>query len=394
MVHRYLSLLAVTITLLTAFACTFSGSGTPEPEPTSTEAVAQIPTQASSTVLPATPTVTPTKAPPTPILPTETPTGSGPGGCILSEQFLSDVTIPDGTVLAPGSSFVKTWRVKNNGTCHWENYQLIFATGEQMGGPASVAVNNTPSNGTTDVSVNLVAPTAPGEHKSGWRFKATNGSVFGGVTVVISVPVPATATPQPTATTMPSPWSGQWLTNCGSAGCGTMNLFQSGSVVTGTYADNGKINGTVNGNRLSGTWTRSGTSGSFDWWLGGTNVKWRGNYNSVNGWCGYRSGETEPAPCGVGTFSGDWNVVCTSCDGPMRIYQDGRNFNGTYVNGTVQGTIDGTKATGTWITNEGLTGPLTWYLLNTIQFNGNYNATNPWCGYRGGSSAPTECLKP
>jgi hypothetical protein len=78
----------------------------------------------------------------------------------------------------------------------------------------------------------------------------------------------------------------------------------------------------------------------------------------------------------------------------MQIYQDGRNFTGTYVNGSVSGTIDGTKATGTWLTSGGSNGPFTWYLLNAIQFNGNYNGTNHWCGYRAGGSAPAECLKP
>ncbi|HTP08956.1 MAG TPA: NBR1-Ig-like domain-containing protein [Anaerolineae bacterium] len=394
MTRRYSLVITVLMLLAVSLACTFASSGTPAAEPTSTEVVAQVPTRIPPTVPPIAPTAIPTKAPPTPIPPTETPTGSGPGGCILSEQFLSDVTIPDGTVLVAGSSFVKTWRVKNNGTCTWENYQLVFATGEQMGGPAAVTVNNTPANGSVDVSVNLVASTVPGEHKGGWRFKATNGSVFGGVTVVISVPVPATATPLPTATSVPSPWGGQWITNCGAASCGTMNLFQSGSAVTGTYASGGTINGTVNGNRLTGTWSRNGTSGSFDWWIGGTNNKWRGNYNSVNGWCGYRSGETEPAPCGVGTFAGAWNVVGDAFTGAMSIYQDGRQFTGTYMSsGTVTGTIDGNTAAGMW-TNGSSSGSFTWYLLNALQFNGNYDTTHKWCGYRNGGSQPSECLKP
>ncbi len=392
MTHRSLVAVAFVMWLAISLACTFA-SGASAPESTPTEVAVQGSTPVSPTVPPIAPTVAPTKAPPTPVPPTETPTGSGPGGCILSEQFLGDVTIPDGTVLAPGSQFPKTWRVKNNGTCDWENYQLVFATGEQMGGPAAVSVNNTSTNGTVDVSVNLVAPSAPGEHKSGWRFRATNGSVFGGVTVVISVPVPATATPQPTATAVSSPWAGQWITNCGAASCGTMNLFQSGSIITGTYADNGTISGAVNGNRLTGTWTRNGTSGSLDWWLGGSNNKWRGNYNSVNGWCGYRSGETEPAPCGVGTFAGDWNVVGETFSGAMSIGQDGRQFTGTYPNGTVNGTIDGSTATGTW-TSGGSSGPFTWYLLNATQFNGNYDTSKKWCGYRSGGSQPTECLKP
>jgi Ig-like domain from next to BRCA1 gene len=395
MTRRFPLVVAVALWLAVSLACTFAGSSAPvDGVMTPTEVAVQVPTRLPPTAPPIAPTLVPTKAPPTPIPPTETPTGSGPGGCILSEQYLSDVTIPDGTVLAPSSPFVKTWRVKNNGTCNWENYQLIFATGEQMGGPASVNINNTPPNGTVDVTVNLIAPTAPGEHKGGWRFKASNGSVFGGVTVVISVPVPATATPQPTVTSALSPWNGQWITNCGAAGCGTMNLFQSGSVVTGTYANNGMINGTANGTRLSGTWSRNGTSGSFDWWIGGSNSKWRGNYNSVNGWCGYRSGETEPDPCGVGTFAGDWNVVGDAFTGPMNIYQDGRQFTGTYMgSGTVNGSIDGNTATGTWA-NGGLSGSFTWYLLNALQFNGNYDGSKKWCGYRSGGSQPAECFKP
>lgn len=395
MPRRFPLLLAVVMLLAVLLACTFAGSDAPPAvETTPTEVAAQVPTREPPTAPPVAPTTIPTKAPPTAVPPTETPTGSGPGGCILSQQYLSDVTIPDGTVLAPSAPFVKTWRVKNNGTCNWENYQLVFATGEQMSGPAAVNINNTPAGGTVDVSVNLVAPATPGEHKGGWRFKATNGSVFGGVTVVISVPVPATATPQPTATVVPSPWSGQWLTNCGAAGCGTMNLVQSGSVVTGTYADNGKINGVVNSNRLTGTWTRNATSGSFDWWMGGTNNKWRGNYNSITGWCGYRASETAPDPCGVGTFAGDWNVVGDDFTGPMSIYQDGRQFTGTYMgSGTVNGTIDGATATGTWV-NGGSAGSFKWYLLNALQFNGNYEGSKKWCGFRSGGTQPVECFKP
>ena len=389
--------IALVILILSSLACTFAGTSAPASGTTPT-VVVEIPTREPPTAPPIAPTLVPTKAPPAPIPPTDTPTGTGPGGCILSEQFLADVTIPDGTVLAPGTPFVKTWRVKNNGTCDWENYQLIFAAGEQMSGPVAVNVNRTPAGGTTDVSVNLVAPPTPGEHKGGWRFKATNGSVFGGLTVVISVPAPATATPLPAATAVPVNWNGQWITNCGSANCGVMNLSQNGNKVTGTYADNGTLSGTLNGNRLSGTWTRGGASGSFDWWLGGSGAKWRGNYNSVDGWCGYRSGQTEPSPCGVATFTGDWNTVGEQFNAPLNLYQDGSQLIGTLVlpsgNVTMNGSIDGTKASGTWNQPGGTSNTFTWYLLNPLQFNGNYDGDKKWCGYRSGSSAPAECYKP
>jgi len=33
-------------------------------------------------------------------------------------QFVTDVTVPDGTYLAPGTTFTKTWRLKNIAAAH------------------------------------------------------------------------------------------------------------------------------------------------------------------------------------------------------------------------------------------------------------------------------------
>lgn len=394
--HRTM-LLALIMLIVTSLACSLS-TGDTTPQPIATTAG---PTQLAQTLPPvamvtpsaaASPTATTTTVPPT-----ETPpSGTGPGGCVLKEEYVADVTIPDNTVLAPGAAFLKTWRVKNTGTCTWDTtYQLVFADGNQMGGPAGVNVNSTAPNATVDISVNLLAPTTSGTHTARWRLKASNGAIFGGVTVVIVVP----ATPTPTATITPTVstgiWNGHWETNCAVFGCGAMELVQKGGVVTGTFGVSGTINATAIGNRLTGAWTNGGSAGSIDWWMGTTNVRWRGNYDAINAWCGHRTGEVDPTPCGVGTFASDWNVLCVGCDGPMKIDQDGRNFTGTYANGTVEGTIDGATATGTWRkTADGTTGTFTWYLINGQQFNGNYGGTNQWCGYRSGSGAPSPCLKP
>ena len=49
-------------------------------------------------------------------------------------QFIADVTVPDGTVFAPGATFTKTWRLKNVGTCAWNtSYQLVFFSGRANG---------------------------------------------------------------------------------------------------------------------------------------------------------------------------------------------------------------------------------------------------------------------
>jgi hypothetical protein len=316
---------------------------------------------------------------------------------MLAEQYVADVSIPDGTVLAGGSPFVKTWRVKNTGTCTWENYKLIFAVGEQMSGPASVNVNTTPPGATVDVTVNLVAPTTPGEHKGGWRFQATNGSVFGSVTVVIVVPSPATPTFTPTPVPVTN-WAGEWISNCGAFNCGTVILVQNGTSINGTFGGGGVIFGTLINNRLTGTWSRGGSSGSIDWWMGGSGKKWRGNYSAVNGWCGYRAGETEPSPCGVGTFTGDWNSVGQDFSAPLSIYQDGDALVGTLKLSSgdvrIDGTINGTKASGVWNQPGGTSNSFVWYLLNAAQFNGNYSGAKMWCGFRSGGTQPAECFKP
>jgi hypothetical protein len=121
----------------------------------------------------ATPTVTP--APGTP-----TPTPIPPPNCERA-SFLADVTVPDGTTYAPATSFTKTWRLKNAGTCSWTTaFSLVFESGEQMGGPASVPMPRTVAPGeTVDISVNLTAPGTAGAYRGYWRFQDANGVRFG-----------------------------------------------------------------------------------------------------------------------------------------------------------------------------------------------------------------------
>ena len=48
-------------------------------------------------------------------------------------QFIADVTVPDGTVYAPGAGFLKTWRLKNVGTCTWSTfYAMVFESGNKL----------------------------------------------------------------------------------------------------------------------------------------------------------------------------------------------------------------------------------------------------------------------
>ena len=95
--------------------------------------------------------------------------------------FVKDVSIPDGTLLSPGSSFVKTWRLKNKGTCSWTSaYSLIFTSGHQMSGPVSVSLlGNVNPGETIDVSVNLTAPATEGHYIGYWMLQNASGVNFG-----------------------------------------------------------------------------------------------------------------------------------------------------------------------------------------------------------------------
>ena len=95
-----------------------------------------------------------------------------------------DVTIPDGTVIAPGSSFTKTWRLYNAGTCPWNSsYQLVFDHGDPMGVAAGYAQSLTTGivlpGASVDVSVALKAPVVTGDYKGYWRLREPGGKYFG-----------------------------------------------------------------------------------------------------------------------------------------------------------------------------------------------------------------------
>jgi len=184
--------------VLAALACNAPGGAAPTPIPPTlppTPTTSQV-GEASST-------------PPPPPVATATPVPdvSGPGGCTLNASYVADVTVPDNTVFTPGKAFTKTWRVRNSGTCAWETgTQLVFVSGDPLGGPTAVNVPSVAPDSNTDVSVDLAAPATPGTYRSTWQLQSPAGVRFGSqVYVQIIVPEPVTATPTSTMTPTPTP---------------------------------------------------------------------------------------------------------------------------------------------------------------------------------------------
>lgn len=117
----------------------------------------------------------------TPAVPTalESP---NPVGC-EDATLVSHVSIPDGTTLLPAQPFKKTWRIQNSGSCAspWTpSYQLVYSRGERMNGLWGVHLTKNVGRGeTVDISVDLTAPSAPGEYSGIWMMADGEGNVFG-----------------------------------------------------------------------------------------------------------------------------------------------------------------------------------------------------------------------
>lgn len=96
-------------------------------------------------------------------------------------EFVADVTIPDGSILAPGLPFQKTWRLLNSGKTTWTtDYSLIFIDGNLMDAQPTVSLPAVVQPGEmVDVTVDMIAPAEPGVYKGYWELRKPNGEIFG-----------------------------------------------------------------------------------------------------------------------------------------------------------------------------------------------------------------------
>lgn len=144
----------------------------------------QVASQASPT--PSVPTDTATPINTSTTAPTNTPAftpTNTPVPCNLA-SFVTDVTYPDNTHVAPGQTFVKTWRVRNIGSCSWNSsYLLIFDHGDGIGvssGYTQQLTSGVVNPGQmVDLTVNLTAPSSAGTYTGYWRFRDPGGVLFG-----------------------------------------------------------------------------------------------------------------------------------------------------------------------------------------------------------------------
>ncbi len=218
------------VTSLFLFAVLFltSCSGTPSEEPTATvdnesiiaTSIAQTMQAMSETqAAQVTPTLPPTAT--TNALPTVTPgtastlptatvqSVSLPANCLIAG--LVSETIPDGTVIGRGTSFTKTWSIRNGGTCTWSTgYNMVFESGEKLGATAdSFPLTQSVSPGMmTSVSIKMTAPSVDGTYIGYWNLLTDAGVLVGRFSVNIYVGVATEAPFSVTSVTYPGSFTG------------------------------------------------------------------------------------------------------------------------------------------------------------------------------------------
>lgn len=113
----------------------------------------------------------------------------------MDSCFIHDMSISDGTLMAPSTQFTKIWRMKNTGTVVWpQGTQLVWIGGDQLTHLFSVELEipkgGLPVGNELDIAVDFVAPRHPGQYISYWRMVSPSGHKFGQrVWVLIQVDV-------------------------------------------------------------------------------------------------------------------------------------------------------------------------------------------------------------
>ncbi|CAG7854061.1 SubName: Full=Uncharacterized protein {ECO:0000313/EMBL:CCA69588.1} [Serendipita indica DSM 11827] len=128
----------------------------------------------------------------------------------LVASFVEDNNIPDGHVFPPGAEFIKSWKMRNEGTQDWPTETVLaFVGGQRLGAfegvPNTYEVGQVKAGDTVDVwAGDLKAPEEPGTYNSFWRLMNSKTGVFFGHRLWITIEVAEPATSSDDSVTNPS----------------------------------------------------------------------------------------------------------------------------------------------------------------------------------------------
>jgi hypothetical protein len=106
--------------------------------------------------------------------------------CFYDSDFVADVNIPDDTIFRAGETITKTWRIRNSGTCAWENFTFVMIENDAalswVGIVPYVTLPRVEAGAEVEISVMLaISPeTATGTRPTArFQVQNSNGQVFG-----------------------------------------------------------------------------------------------------------------------------------------------------------------------------------------------------------------------
>lgn len=112
--------------------------------------------------------------------PTQPPASTPTPTCVDGLAFVGDVTIPDFSIVTPGSSLDKQWRFQNSGSCNWDSrYRLRLVGGNPLGASTEQALFPARAGFQVILQILFIAPTEPGEYVSEWQVFDAKGIPFG-----------------------------------------------------------------------------------------------------------------------------------------------------------------------------------------------------------------------
>jgi len=106
------------------------------------------------------------------------------GDACLNSVFELDITIPDGTVVVGGSTQQKIWKVRNTGSCTWdEGVELVYIGGSIQNDNVQNYLFQSKDSVASGDAINLGiwfnAPCTQGNQEGHWRLRSDSGYYFG-----------------------------------------------------------------------------------------------------------------------------------------------------------------------------------------------------------------------
>jgi hypothetical protein len=100
--------------------------------------------------------------------------------CQDNLTFIEDLTVPDGTYVDPGVVLDKRWKVRNSGSCNWdEAYRFKLIDGPEMSTHPEQALFPARSGSEAVIRLVFIAPLEPGRYRSAWQAFSPAGEAFG-----------------------------------------------------------------------------------------------------------------------------------------------------------------------------------------------------------------------